>query len=127
MDVSDRAQVRNAVEGWNTVVRTLRSLPQATVAAVHGAAYGGGANLRLAADIVIAGESMGMCQSYADIGSSADLGASWRLPRLVGAARGRRLLMTAEVVTAQRACELADLLGGGAFASATSRFEGDVD
>lgn len=102
VDVTDRVQVRSAIEGWHTVVRAMRSLPQATVAGIHGPVYGGGANLALAADIVLAGSpSTRMVQSYVDIGASVDLGGSWLLPRLAGLARGRRLLMTGEALTAE--------------------------
>jgi 2-(1,2-epoxy-1,2-dihydrophenyl)acetyl-CoA isomerase len=109
VDVTDLAAVRAAVEGWHTVVRMLRALPQATVAAVHGPVYGGGANLALAADVVVAGHSTRMVQSYVDIGASVDLGGSWVLPRLAGLARGRRLLMTGEALDADE-CVAAGLV-----------------
>lgn len=103
VDVADTAAVRRAVEGWHRVVRQLRALPQASVAAVHGPVYGGGANLALAADVVIAGDSLRMAQSYVDIGASVDLGGSWLLPRLAGLAWGRRLLVTGEAIDGARA------------------------
>jgi len=106
VDVSDTTQVRAAVDGWHEVIRRLRDLPQASIAAIHGAVYGGGANLALAADIVIAGISTQMVQSYVDIGASVDLGGSWLLPRLAGLAQGRRLLLTGEPVDGARAVEL---------------------
>lgn len=103
VDVTDLAVVRAAVEGWHVVVRALRDLPQATVAAIHGPVYGGGANLALATDVVIAARSLRMVQSYVDIGASVDLGGSWFLPRMAGLARGKRLLMTGEPLTADDA------------------------
>ena len=103
VDVSDLSVVRDAVEGWHVVVRALRDLPQATVAAIHGPVYGGGANLALATDVVIAARSLRMVQSYVDIGASVDLGGSWFLPRMAGLARGRRLLMTGEPLSAEDA------------------------
>ena len=106
VDLTDLAAVRRAVEGWHGVVRALRALPQATVAAVHGPVYGGGANLALAADVVLAGSSLAMAQSYVDIGASVDLGGSWLLPRLAGLAWGRRLLLTGEVIDAAHALAL---------------------
>lgn len=103
VDVRDLTVVREAVEGWHVVVRALRDLPQATVAAIHGPVYGGGANLALATDVVVAGRSLRMVQSYVDIGASVDLGGSWFLPRMAGLARGKRLLMTGEPLTADDA------------------------
>lgn len=105
-DVTDVGAARAAVEGWHRVVRQVRTLPQASVAAIHGPVYGGGANLALAADVVVAGESLRMVQSYVDIGASVDLGGSWLLPRLAGMAWGRRLLLTGEPVEAEQAVAL---------------------
>lgn len=103
VDVAEVDQVRAAVDQWHQVILAMRRLPQATIAGVHGPTYGGGANLALAADIVVAGSSLRMVQSYVDIGASVDIGGSWLLPRLVGRARGRRLLLTGEEVDATRA------------------------
>jgi 2-(1,2-epoxy-1,2-dihydrophenyl)acetyl-CoA isomerase len=106
VDVRDPAQVRASVDGWHEAIRRLRDLPQASVAAVHGPTYGGGANLALAADVVLAAESTRLVQSYVDIGASVDLGGSWLLPRLAGAAIGRRLLLTGEPVDGRLAAQL---------------------
>lgn len=106
VDASDVSAVRAAVEQWHQAILAMRRLPQATVAGVHGPTYGGGANLALAADVVVAGSSLEMVQSYVDIGASVDIGGSWVLPRLVGRAWGRRLLLTGEPVDADRAVEL---------------------
>ncbi len=106
VDVADVVAVRAAVDQWHRAILALRALPQATVAGVHGPTYGGGANLALAADVVVAGSSLRMVQSYVDIGASVDIGGSWLLPRLAGRAWGRRLLLTGEPVDADRAVEL---------------------
>lgn len=103
VDVADVHDVRGAIQRWQDVVRAFRDLPQASIAAIHGPVYGGGANLALAADVVIAGRSLRMVQSYVDIGASVDLGGSWYLPRMAGLARGKRLLMTGEALTADDA------------------------
>jgi 2-(1,2-epoxy-1,2-dihydrophenyl)acetyl-CoA isomerase len=103
VDVEDAAAVRAYINEWNRVVRGFRALPVPSVAAVHGAAYGGGCNLALACDLVVVAESARLCQPYIDIGATADLGASWTLPRLVGLAQARRLVLLGEVVTADEA------------------------
>ena len=84
----------------------MRTVPVPTVAAVHGAAYGGGANLALAADLVVAAESAVFCQSYIDRGISPDLGGTVLLPRLVGVQHARRLLLLGEPVAATEALRL---------------------
>ena len=58
-----------------------------TIAAVNGAAAGAGANLALAADVVIASESASFIQAFTRIGLIPDAGGTWWLPRQIGAAR----------------------------------------
>jgi len=103
VDVQDADAVRRYIEDWNRVILRLRTAPIPTVAAVHGAAYGGGCNLALACDLVVAGASAKLCQPYVDIGAIADLGSTWLLPRLVGPAMARRMIMLGEVLDAPTA------------------------
>jgi 2-(1,2-epoxy-1,2-dihydrophenyl)acetyl-CoA isomerase len=104
IDFRDAEQVRAYLDtGWQRVVRLMRTVPVPTVAAVHGPAYGGGANLALAADLVVAAESAVFCQSYIDRGISPDLGGTVILPRLVGEQHARRQLLLGEPVTAAEA------------------------
>jgi 2-(1,2-epoxy-1,2-dihydrophenyl)acetyl-CoA isomerase len=103
VDVEDAGAVRAYISEWHRVVRGIRALPVPSVAAVHGAAYGGGCNLALACDLVVVADSALLCQPYVDIGATADLGASWTLSRLVGLARARRLVLLGEVVNAEEA------------------------
>ena len=87
----------------NPLVRQLRALPLPTIAAVNGVAAGAGANLALNCDIVLAARSARFIQAFAKIGLALDAGGSWLLPRLVGAARGRALALTAEPLAAETA------------------------
>lgn len=75
------------------------------VAAVNGDAAGGGASLALAADIVIAAESVRFSLTFARIGLMPDLGATWVTPRLVGRARALGASLLAEDIPARRAEE----------------------
>ncbi len=88
---------------FNPFVRRLRSLPLPVVCAVHGVAAGAGANLALACDIVLAGESARFIQSFVKIGLMPDAGGTWTLPRLAGDARARGMAMLGEPVTAAQA------------------------
>ncbi|HML10192.1 MAG TPA: 2-(1,2-epoxy-1,2-dihydrophenyl)acetyl-CoA isomerase PaaG [Stellaceae bacterium] len=93
------------LDGYNAVIRKLRSLEMPVVAAVNGVAAGAGANLALACDIVLAGKSTSFIQAFARIGLIPDVGGTWFLPRLVGPARARALAMLAEPLSAERAAE----------------------
>jgi len=90
---------------YNPLVRKLRALPFPVVAAVNGAAAGAGANVALACDIVIAARSASFTQSFARIGLIPDSGGTHILPRLIGEARARALMLTAQPVPAEQAAE----------------------
>jgi enoyl-CoA hydratase len=85
----------------------LRSIRQPVIAAVNGAAAGGGLALALASDIRICGESAKFGTAFIRLGlSGCDVGVSWLLPRLIGASRAFELMLTARVVDAAEADEL---------------------
>ena len=84
---------------FNPLVRRIRSLPLPVVCAVQGVAAGAGANLALACDIVLAGQSARFTQSFVRIGLVPDTGGTWTLPRLAGDARARGMAMLGEPVT----------------------------
>jgi enoyl-CoA hydratase len=82
----------------------MRRAPQPIIAAVHGAAAGGGFAIALAADVRIAGESARMNAAFIRLGLSAcDIGVSYFLPRLVGASVASELLLTGDFIHADRA------------------------
>ncbi len=83
---------------------TLRRIPQPVIAAIKGAAYGGGLTFAMAADIRIAGESAKFCNAFINIGlSGADCGSSYWLPRLIGFSRAAEFMYTGRVFNAQEA------------------------
>jgi enoyl-CoA hydratase len=85
----------------------LRSLPQPVVAAVNGPASGGGFALVLGSDIRIAARSARFNAAFIRIGFSAcDIGTSWLLPRLVGAARAQELMLTGRLFDADEALRI---------------------
>jgi enoyl-CoA hydratase len=82
----------------------LRRIPQPVIAAIKGAAYGGGLTLALASDIRIAGESTEFCNAFINIGlSGADCGSSYWLPRLIGFSRAAEFMYTGRVIDAKEA------------------------
>ncbi|MEM9169487.1 MAG: 2-(1,2-epoxy-1,2-dihydrophenyl)acetyl-CoA isomerase PaaG [Pseudomonadota bacterium] len=88
---------------YNPLIRRLTSLPAPVVCAVNGVAAGAGANIALAADIVIAAKSAKFVQSFANIGLIPDSGGSWTLPRLAGQARALGLALTGDPLPAEEA------------------------
>lgn len=75
------------------VCRAVKTLPQPVVAKVRGIAAGGGFCLALCADLVAAAESATFMPAFGDRGLSVDFGGSWLLPRLVGLARAKELVL----------------------------------
>lgn len=90
----------------NECILLIRHTPLPFIAAVNGAASGGGCNLALACDLVVAGENARFNQAFIKIGLVPDCGGTFILPRLIGWKRATELMMTGEVVTAARALEM---------------------
>ncbi len=84
-------------------VHRLREVPLPVICAVNGVAAGAGASYSLACDIVLAARSAKFVQAFVKIGLVPDSGASFFLPRLVGEARARALMMLGETIDAERA------------------------
>jgi 2-(1,2-epoxy-1,2-dihydrophenyl)acetyl-CoA isomerase len=72
---------------------------------VQGWAVGFGCNLALAADFTVAATDAVFWEPFVDRGFSPDSGSTWLLPRLIGLARARRMLLLGEKVSATDAAE----------------------
>jgi enoyl-CoA hydratase len=84
-----------AMRLYSQLTLAVDGLPQPVIAAINGPAYGGGMCLSLAADLRIASESAEFNATGIVNGlTSAELGASWLLPRLIGVAHANDLLLT---------------------------------
>ncbi|MDE2455089.1 MAG: enoyl-CoA hydratase/isomerase family protein [Burkholderiales bacterium] len=91
-------------EWFNPVIQALDELPIPTVAAVNGACAGAGVSIALAADLVLAAADARFVLTFAPrLGLVPDLGASWKLPRLIGWARAQAVTMLGEAITAEQA------------------------
>ena len=90
---------------YKPLVLTLRALPMPVVCAVNGVAAGAGANVALAADIVIAAKSAMFIQAFCKIGLLPDAGGTYFLPRLVGMARARGLALLGDKLSAEQAAQ----------------------
>ena len=87
-----------------SLIPQMRALPVPVIAAVNGAAAGGGLALALGSDIRIAGASARFNVAFVRIGlSGCDIGVSWMLPRLIGASRAWELMLTGRIIDAAEA------------------------
>lgn len=92
---------------YSRLILTMRRMPQPVLAAINGVAYGGGMCLSLAAELRIAGESAEFNATGIVNGlTSTELGASWLLPRLVGAAHSNDMLLTGRKIDAAEALRM---------------------
>ncbi|HVN13595.1 MAG TPA: enoyl-CoA hydratase-related protein [Kineosporiaceae bacterium] len=100
------ALATTVAEHYNPIALALATMPKPVVAAVNGVAAGAGAAFAFAADLRIVAESGGFNLAFTGIALSADSGSSWWLPRLVGAAKAKELLLMPRTVGAREAFDL---------------------
>lgn len=87
------------------LTRAIERLPLPVIAAVHGVCYGGGCELVLACDFVIASDDAQFGQPEINLGIMPGWGGTRRLPRRIGAARARRWILTGRPVRSSEAAE----------------------
>ena len=93
-----------AMEFMSNIVPAMRAIPQPIIAAVNGPAYGGGMCLMLGADIRLAARSARFRSAGVTNGlTGTELGVSWLLPRLIGAAHAWDVILTGREVDAPEA------------------------
>lgn len=93
-------------EGGNPLVLALRGLPVPVLAIVQGAAAGGGVGLALAADVVVAAQSASFALPFVPmLGLVPDMGAAWRMQRVLGEARTAALSLLGERLSAEQAAQ----------------------
>jgi 2-(1,2-epoxy-1,2-dihydrophenyl)acetyl-CoA isomerase len=95
----------NLMDTYQALFTELSALELPIVAAVNGVAAGAGMSLAIAADIVVAANSAYFLQAFVNIGLVPDAGSTFVLPRLVGNARARAMMMLGEKIPAATALE----------------------
>ena len=110
-DLNDRAAgtdfdlERTLAEEYEPMLRAIMAVDVPVIAAVNGAAAGAGANLALAADVVIACESASFIQAFSRIGLIPDAGGTYVLPRAIGMARAMGTALFADKITGRQAAD----------------------
>ena len=102
-------KVNDLVQRQRALTGALVALRKPTIAVLPGAAAGAGLALALACDMRLASSSAFVSTGYARIGLTGDYGISWLLTRLIGPARAREFMYTAERISAAR-CETLGLV-----------------
>lgn len=104
VDVADHTPERTdtMIKKFDDIFRTLWSLDQPVVAAVQGAALGGGCELAIGCDFIIASEKAKFGQPEIKVGVFPPI-AALLLPRLVGRKKAAELVLTGEAIDAREA------------------------
>jgi enoyl-CoA hydratase len=98
---------QRSMRHYSCLVPTMRRMPQPIIAAVNGVAYGGGMCLSLGAELRIAADTAEFNSTGIVNGlTSTELGASYLLPRLIGAAHSNDILLTGRVIDADEALRI---------------------
>ena len=93
-----------AMAVFSDLVPAMRNIPQPIIGAINGPAYGGGLCLAVACDIRFGAESATFCGAGIKNGlTGTELGISWILPRMIGAAHAFELILTGREVEARDA------------------------
>lgn len=124
-DDDDNSIVAERIQVAAQAVQLIRRMSKPVIAAVNGAAAGGGMNLALACDMRLGCESAFFAESFVKIGLVPDWGGFSFLPQLVGTAKAMELMMSGERIDAQQALSLGlinQLYPDGAFRAEVAAF-----
>ncbi len=99
-------QGEQLVRAGKDIALTIRNAPKPVLAAVNGAAAGGGANLALACDYRLASDQASIGQVFHKLGLGPDWGGSYFLPRLTSISKALELVWSARMVPAAEAAQL---------------------
>ncbi|UCH31318.1 MAG: enoyl-CoA hydratase [Candidatus Bathyarchaeota archaeon] len=96
-------QIRHWTQAAHKIILTITELEKPVIAKVNGLAVGIGCSLALSSDVIFASEEAEFSLIFSRIGLIPDGGALFHLPRLVGLAKAKELILTARRVNAKEA------------------------
>lgn len=97
------SKARDTIYNWGETIELMNSMSKPIICAVDGVAAGGGANLALSCDFVIASEKAKFGQAFVNIGLVPDTGGLWALAKFTGVTRAKELAMTGRMIDADEA------------------------
>jgi 2-(1,2-epoxy-1,2-dihydrophenyl)acetyl-CoA isomerase len=101
-----RSQGKDFNLRWGRLNRILRDMPKPVIAAVNGAAVGGGLELATLCDIRVASEKARFGGGFIRMGSAPAAGLAYYLPRLIGMANALEIMWTGKLFDAQEAFKM---------------------
>jgi enoyl-CoA hydratase/carnithine racemase len=105
-ETCDPAYVAQLGDKYHAVFEAVAAIPRMVVCAIEGIAFGGGLELTLCCDYRIAAEDALFASPEVTLGISTIGGGPWRLPRLIGNAQAKRLLLSGVEVDAREALRI---------------------
>jgi enoyl-CoA hydratase/carnithine racemase len=94
------------VDAISGAINAWARIPQPTIAVVNGYAFGGGMEVAIACDLRIASDNAAFGLTEVRLGIMPGAGGTQRLPRLIGVAAAKELILLGNRINAQRALEL---------------------
>lgn len=105
-DMADRGAIEMYQRNIHLLWQAIATCPKPVIAAVNGYAWGGGCELAMHADIIIAGENASFCQPEIKVGIMPGAGGTQRLTRAIGKFQTMRLLLTGKPFSGQEAFDM---------------------